>query len=129
MSVATISMLLASCLLAAVGQLLFRTGAAGRTGIAEFLNPPLLAGLAAYAASTVLWVVALSRAHLALVYPFTLLTFVLVGMGAVFILGETVNRVVAARLDRDRRRRRARLVRQWCRLVRWRSGAERPTPA
>jgi drug/metabolite transporter (DMT)-like permease len=93
-SVATIAMLLASCLLAAIGQLLFRTGAAGRTGIAEFLNPALLAGLAAYAASTVLWVVALSRAQLALVYPFTLLTFVLVGMGAVFVLGETVNRVV-----------------------------------
>jgi drug/metabolite transporter (DMT)-like permease len=87
-------MLLASCLLAAVGQLLFRTGAAGRTEIAEFLNPQMLAGLAAYAASTALWVLALARAPLALVYPFTLLTFVLVGAGAVLILGETVNRIV-----------------------------------
>lgn len=94
MSAATVVLLLASCLLAAIGQLLFRTGAAGRADFAEFLNLHLAAGLIAYAASTVLWVVALSRAHLALVYPFTLLTFVLVGAGAVFVLGETVNRVV-----------------------------------
>lgn len=94
MSIPTIAILLVSCLLAAIGQLLFRTGAVGRTGIAEFLNPYLLVGLLAYAASTVLWVYALARTHLVLAYPFTLLTFVLVGAGAVLILGEAVNRVV-----------------------------------
>ena len=87
MSISTVAILLVSCLLAAIGQLLFRVGAAGRTGIAEFLNPHLLAGLLSYAASTVLWVYALARAHLAVVYPFTLLTFVLAGAGAVFIPG------------------------------------------
>lgn len=94
MSGVTVALLLASCLLAAVGQLLFRNGAAGRTGLGEFVNGQLAAGLAAYAASTLLWVAALSRAPLALVYPFTLLTFVLVGAGAVVVLGETVNRTV-----------------------------------
>lgn len=94
MSVAMVLVLAASCLLAATGQLLFRLGAADRNDIAAFLNLYLASGLIAYAASTALWVFALSRVRLLLVYPFTLLTFVLVGMGAALILGESVNRIV-----------------------------------
>lgn len=96
MSLSTLGLLLSSCLLAAIGQILLRTGAAGRSGLAEFLNPPLLGGLVAYAASTILWIVALSRAQLSTVYPFTLLTFVLVGVGAIALLGERVNATVLA---------------------------------
>lgn len=90
----TLVVLLASCVLAAVGQLLLRSGAEGRTGFAEFLNHALIGGLVAYAASTLLWVFALSRAQLTSVYPFTLLTFVLVGTGALVLLGERINGVV-----------------------------------
>jgi undecaprenyl phosphate-alpha-L-ara4N flippase subunit ArnE len=93
-SVVTASSLLASGLLAAVGQLLFRIGAVGRVGIMEFVNPYIALGIVAYASSTVLWVFALSRAPLSLVYPFTVLTFVLVGSGAVWFLDETLSATV-----------------------------------
>lgn len=86
--------LVASCALAAAGQLLLRSGAAGRAELAAFANTQVLGGLALYAASTTLWVIALSKAPLAHVYPFTLLTFVLVMAGAATILGERVNALV-----------------------------------
>lgn len=86
--------LVVSCVLAAAGQLLLRSGAAGRAELSAFANIEVIGGLALYAASTVLWVIALSRAPLAHVYPFTLLTFVLVMAGAAAILGERVNALV-----------------------------------
>jgi drug/metabolite transporter (DMT)-like permease len=81
-------MLLASAICAAAGQMLFRVGAAGRTALLEFVNPALLGGLTLYAASTLLWVFALSRLPLRSVYPFTALTFVLVYGGAILLLDE-----------------------------------------
>lgn len=81
-------MLLASAVCAAAGQMLFRVGAAGRQSLIEFVNPALLGGLGLYAASTLLWVFALSRLPLRSVYPFTALTFVLVYAGAILLLGE-----------------------------------------
>lgn len=77
---------------AAAGQILLRFGAAGRTGLLAFLNPWLFTGLALYGASTILWVLVISRASLTLAYPFTALTIALVYTAAVLFLGETATR-------------------------------------
>ena len=81
-------LLTAAALSAAVGQLLFRVGAAGREDIMGFLNLSIVGGLFFYAISTVAWIYALSREPLVNVYAFTALTFVLVYAGGVFLLGE-----------------------------------------
>jgi undecaprenyl phosphate-alpha-L-ara4N flippase subunit ArnE len=80
--------LLGSGILAATGQVLLKIGSDGRIRVIEFLNIAIVAGLACYAAGVVLWLYALSLAPLHLVYPFTMLTFVLVAVASVFILGE-----------------------------------------
>jgi undecaprenyl phosphate-alpha-L-ara4N flippase subunit ArnE len=74
--------------LAAFGQVSFRHGADGRTVLAEFLNGWIVLGLALYMAGTMLWIAALSVAPLTMVYPFTALTYVLVNVLALALLGE-----------------------------------------
>lgn len=93
MSLPVWAWLVASALLAAGGQLLFRVGAAGRHALLEFVNPAVVGGLALYGLSTALWIFALSRTKLTTVYPFTALTFVLVYAGAILMLGEKPTRV------------------------------------
>ena len=88
MSLRMILLLLASTLLAAMGQLLFRVGASGREAVSSFVNAWLLSGLFAYGLSTLLWIYALSKVRLTVVYPFTALTFVLVYLFGVLILHE-----------------------------------------
>jgi drug/metabolite transporter (DMT)-like permease len=73
---------------AAAGQLLFAGGARGRTDLLSFINPSIMAGLALYGVSTAFWIYSLSRAPLLQVYPFTVLTFVLIYLVAVLVLGE-----------------------------------------
>lgn len=77
-----------AALLAAVGQVLFKMGAGGRTQWLEFINPAVIGGLSCYGLSTVLWIYALSKLPLKVVYPYTALTFVLVYVGAFFVFGE-----------------------------------------
>ena len=84
----TYALLVASTLFAAVGQILFKTGASGRVAFVDFINVPVIAGLGLYAASTLLWIYSLSRLPLKNVYPFTALTFVLVYAGAILFIGE-----------------------------------------
>lgn len=81
--------LLAGVLLAAVGQVLFKVGATGQSDLLEFVNPAIISGLVCYGVGTVLWILALSKAPLTVVYPFTALTFVLVYAAGVLFLGET----------------------------------------
>ena len=81
---------IAASLFAAVGQLLFKTGANGATGFHDYLNSRLALGFLLYGLSSVLWVMALSRAPLSRVYPFTILTFVLVYVSSFVLLGERV---------------------------------------
>ena len=69
---------------------MFKLGASGRVSFVEFVNAWLVAGLVSYGMGTVLWIIALSRASLTLVYPFTALTFVLVYGAGVMLLGEPV---------------------------------------
>ena len=81
----------AGTLLAACGQLLLKVGATGRVSLEAFLNGWTAAGLGCYALSTILWIYALSKAPLTLVYPFTALTFVFVYFSGIAFLGETTS--------------------------------------
>ena len=80
--------LLSGTLCAAAGQMLFKVGATGRESLESFFNHWILSGLALYGLDTLLWIFALSRLPLTVVYPFTALTFVLVYLGGVLVLGE-----------------------------------------
>jgi len=91
----TLVLLLVASFSAATGQLLFKIGAKGRTEILSFVNLPVFAGLVFYALSTLLWIYVLSFEKLVNVYAFTALTFVLVYLGGVVLLGESIN-VMAA---------------------------------
>lgn len=74
--------------LAAAGQVLLKFGVSGATTLAGFINLRVVAGLACYVLGTVLWLIALSRMPLSRVYPFTILTFVIVYLAAITLLGE-----------------------------------------
>ena len=80
--------LLAAAVLAAVGQVLFKAGAHARVHWLEFINPAVIGGLGCYGLSTLLWIYALSKLPLRVVYPYTALTFVLVYIGAFLVFGE-----------------------------------------
>jgi drug/metabolite transporter (DMT)-like permease len=75
---------------AAAGQLLFKIGAHGRERLLEFANLPIAAGLLMYGVGTALWIYVLAREKLVNVYAFTALSFVLVYVGGVLLLGERI---------------------------------------
>jgi drug/metabolite transporter (DMT)-like permease len=81
----------AGAVLAAFGQVCFKSGAAGRSGALEFVNVWIVTGMVLYLAGTLLWIRALSGAPLTVVYPFSALTFVLVNLLAVALLGERLS--------------------------------------
>jgi len=81
--------------LLAAGQMLFKVAAAqwriaGWTWatVEGFLSPALLVALALYAVATVLWVFVLRSVPLTVAFPLYALVFVLVPLGAHFVLGE-----------------------------------------
>ena len=78
-------------MLAALGQVLFKFGATGRSTLIDFVNPAIASGLLCYGLGTVLWIVALSKAPLTMVYPFTALTFVIVYAAGVMFFGEATS--------------------------------------
>ncbi|MCX7898828.1 MAG: hypothetical protein N2444_01845 [Methylocystis sp.] len=88
MSPSMAALLLASSLCAAAGQILLKIGATGRDSLVAFFNGPVILGLAAYAVGLLLWLVALSRLPLYVVYPFTFLTLIWVGALSYLVLGE-----------------------------------------
>jgi len=75
---------------AAIGQLLFRVGAKGRESLLNFINWHVFLGLCFYGLGTAIWIYALSYEKLVDVYAFTALTFVLVYLGGIFLLGERI---------------------------------------
>lgn len=82
-------LLLISTFSAAAGQLMLRLGAKNSSQLLDFFNYQIILGLVLYAISTLTWIYSLSKVELVKVYVFTALTFVLVYMGAVLILGES----------------------------------------
>lgn len=85
------ALLVVATILAAAGQILFKFGATGRRDWSEFLNVPLVSGLICYGIGTILWIFALSKLPLKTVFPYTALTFVLVYVGAIFLVGERIS--------------------------------------
>lgn len=78
-------------MLGAAGQVLLKTGANGATSLNDYANLWVFLGLGCYAVGTAFWLLALARLPLSKVYPFTILTFVLVYVGSVYILGERIS--------------------------------------
>jgi multidrug transporter EmrE-like cation transporter len=78
-------------LLGAVGQVLLKAGAEGAASLRDYANLRILLGLGCYALGTAFWLLALARLPLSKVYPFTILTFVLVYVASVYVLGERVS--------------------------------------
>lgn len=89
-------LILGSMLFGSSGQVLMRMGMAdlgGSSLVATILSgiaqPAVLLGLACYVASTLLWLVVLSRVPLSLAYPFGALNYVLI-VAVALVTGEHV---------------------------------------
>jgi multidrug transporter EmrE-like cation transporter len=93
-----VSLVLASVLLAAAGQLLFKAGLNQIGGltisvgmiVSILTNPIMLVGLVIFAASAFLWLIALMRAELSFAYPFLSLSYVLVLLGGAVFFDEQI---------------------------------------
>ena len=95
----TLVLILGAVAFSAAGQLLLKAGAQRLAGLdrLEFLlaaarDVRVLAGLAAWAASTLCWLYVLRVAPLSRAYGLTSLTYVLIPLGGVFVFGEHVRR-------------------------------------
>ena len=98
-----VGVILASVLLAAAGQLLFKA-ALNQIGhlqlsiggfITLITNPTMLLGLAIFGVSALLWLIALMKAELSFAYPFLSLSYIIILLGGVVLFNE---RVTLARL-------------------------------
>lgn len=91
MTVASFAFLLAGVLLNAGAQLLLKAGTnAQPLGLRLAIEPHILAGLACYVISVVVWVVALSRVPVSIAYPMLSIGYVVNAIAAWALLGETV---------------------------------------
>jgi multidrug transporter EmrE-like cation transporter len=104
MNLTTFSLIMTGVLLNAVAQLLLKAGtnALGgaihvtsgnwfATGIKVFTQLPILAGLACYVISVVVWIISLSRTDVTIAYPMLSIGYVVAAVGAWMFLGETVS--------------------------------------
>lgn len=97
----SIVLILISVLLGAVGQVVMKYGTShvattGGEGVAGmllkyFTNLPILAGLACYALSAVVWIFAISKVELSYAYPMVALGYVVVFGLSYFLLGESIS--------------------------------------
>lgn len=89
----TIALVLVTAILAAVGQLLFKRGAAAVTldPLSWIANWPLVLGLALHGAGFVLLVVALKHGNLSILYPVLATSYIWVALLSVRYLGEPFN--------------------------------------
>lgn len=95
-------LILAGVLLNAAAQLLLKAGARstggitlsaglGRTALDLAQHPAILGGLACYAVSVVVWIVALSRVDVSMAYPMLSIGYVVNALLAWWLFGEDVN--------------------------------------
>jgi len=83
--------ILGGVLLNATAQLLLKAGTnAMPLGVRLAIEPHILAGLACYVISVVVWVVALSRVPVSIAYPMLSIGYVVNALAAWALLGETV---------------------------------------
>jgi len=83
--------ILGGVLLNATAQLLLKAGTnAMPLGIRLAIEPHILAGLACYVISVVVWVIALSRVPVSIAYPMLSIGYVVNAVAAWALLGEAV---------------------------------------
>lgn len=87
-----IAVLVLGSVCAAAGTTLLKIGATGRAEPLDFINFYVCSGLILYGLGAVFWVYAMSTQTLISVYPFTTLSFLLVYLSGVFLLGELPSR-------------------------------------
>lgn len=100
MSARTLLLILGAVVCSAAGQLLLKAGAQQLAGLdrLDFLlgaarEPRVVAGLGAWAASTVCWLYVLRVAPLSRAYGVSGLTYVLIPLASVLLFGEEMRRV------------------------------------
>jgi multidrug transporter EmrE-like cation transporter len=91
MTLPSFSLILAGVLLNAGAQLLLKAGVnAVPLGLRLALEPHILAGLACYAVSVVIWIIALSRVPVSVAYPMLSIGYVVNAFAAWYLLGEAI---------------------------------------
>jgi multidrug transporter EmrE-like cation transporter len=91
MTLYSFSFILAGVLLNAAAQLLLKAGTnAMPLGLKLAFEPHILAGLACYVISVVVWVVALSRVPVSIAYPMLSIGYVVNAIAAYYLFGESV---------------------------------------
>jgi multidrug transporter EmrE-like cation transporter len=98
----TFSLLMAGVLLNATAQLLLKAGT-NRVGEFAFtwenvvpigmklaMNPPILAGLACYVVSVMVWIVGLSRVPVSVAYPMLSVGYIVNALAAWMLFGESL---------------------------------------
>ena len=104
MNLSTFAFIITGVLLNAAAQLLLKAGTnvlGGAihvnaqnwfsTGVKVFTQLPILAGLACYVISLLVWIIGLSRADVTVAYPMLSLGYVVAAIGAWIFLGEAVS--------------------------------------
>ena len=91
MTLVTFAFILTGVLLNAGAQLLLKAGTnAEPLGLRLAIEPHILAGLACYVVSVVVWVIALSKVPVSIAYPMLSIGYVVNAVAAYYLLGETV---------------------------------------
>ena len=91
MTLASFAFILTGVLLNAGAQLLLKAGTnAAPLGLRLAIEPHILAGLACYGVSVVVWVVALSKVPVSMAYPMLSIGYVVNAIAAYYWLGEAV---------------------------------------
>ena len=91
MTLPSFSLILVGVLLNAAAQLLLKAGTnAMPLGLRLAIEPHILAGLACYVVSVVVWIVALSRVPVSIAYPMLSIGYVVNALAAWYLLGEAV---------------------------------------
>ena len=91
MTLVSFSLILVGVLLNAAAQLLLKAGTnALPLGLRLAIEPHILAGLACYVVSVVVWIVALSRVPVSIAYPMLSIGYVVNAIAAWYLLGEAV---------------------------------------
>jgi len=91
MTLISFSLILIGVLLNAAAQLLLKAGTnAMPLGLRLAMEPHILAGLACYVVSVVVWIVALSRVPVSIAYPMLSIGYVVNAVAAWYLLGEAV---------------------------------------
>lgn len=98
-----ITFILIGIVFAAAGQLLFKLGTnqigdINSANLLRMINPYIMLGMLFYGLGSVFWIIALSKADLSFVYPFTALTFILVYFLSILVLNEAIrsNRLIGS---------------------------------